>query len=188
MRYLLAFIVLFLIPLSACAPIPFPVQVYAANPADAKLAKSRPGNCSIDTKWPDAVRRVGNADVRISLGPGDKKDGSTTAYARLSIDQRAKDGPLQPVSLNPARIKLEAGGRSLGSRDRIVDPVSSDRGLWRRDTARFKYSVPASAKNNVRMVFQPGAIRIGGRSIDFAPIRFTYTSATQVYIFPCIPA
>lgn len=177
-----------LVALAGCAPVPISSKVYAPNPADAVPVQGGGSGCMMNNAKSVANRQIGTADVRVSLWASPPEQAKPHATVDLQILQRKKLGPIQSVRINPGRIRLEEGGKSYAPATRKThNNTNADYGL-QFNGAYVTFPSPTGNAEAARVVFQPGAITIGGRAVDFAPIRFTRTTEVAIYLFPCIPA
>ncbi|MFT7391284.1 MAG: hypothetical protein ACI9ZH_001513 [Paracoccaceae bacterium] len=84
---------------------------------------------------------------------------------------------------------MEEGGRTHTARmGNSYDGHASETGgrVWGHV---FGLTLPAFGADSeeLRLIFQPGAIKIGGKSAPFAPIRFDRTRQLVIWLAPCIP-
>lgn len=177
-----------LVALAGCAPVPISSKVYAPNPADAVPVEGHGSGCMMNSAKSVANRKIGTADIRVSLWATPPEQAKPHASAEVYIFQGKKLGPIQSVRINPGRIRLEEGGKSYAPATRKTHNTTNTQYGFQSDSAYVTFPSPSGRAETARVVFQPGAITIGGRAVDFAPIRFTRTTEVAIYLFPCIPA
>ncbi len=172
---------------SACVPIPYANRTYAPDGADVTLRKGTGSGCGLGTDAnTSGYREIG--PVRVSANVISRNSEGTSVQAKLqfSFIQQASQKKALSVSVNPARVKLEEGGRTLRAKLEEKEGFYFPDGT-RGDYVSLLFAAPSGESDTLRVVFEPGAIRVNGRSVAFAPIRYKLDRSTSVYMFPCIP-
>jgi hypothetical protein len=161
-RLTFVFLALFL---ASCAGIPAE-DIYRANPADVG-----PGNPDYGC---NCVRVVGDRSIIVTPRPSGPQSPDAKLSLIVSVSSIVRvpggitEGPLtESVFVDASRIRLEEGGKTLSGRF-----VKSERQSKWAFSAYITFNAPSGVDDNLRIVFLPGAIKIGGRSVPFAPIRF----------------
>lgn len=188
MKRLLPTVSALFVALAGCAPIPISSKIYAPNPADAKVVQGRSGGCSINETPNVAQRSFGTAQIQVHFWPGQPDAAKPQANGSINISQLAKTGPIRSVKINPDRVRLEENGKSYAPVKKQMNSATHQKSGARFDSAYMAFPATTGRADTLRMVFLPGAISIGGKTVDFAPIRFTKTTEVAIYLFPCIPA
>lgn len=172
---------------SACVPIPYKSRTYVPNEADVTRTQSSGSGCGFGTDGLiSGYREVGPVRITANVISVNDQSANPQAQLQFSFYQGPSPNTPQRVSVNPAKVKLQEGGRTLVARLESKDEAERPDGQ-RGDFVSVLFAAPSGVSDTLRVVFDPGAIRIGGRSVAFAPIRYTQNQSTSVYMFPCIP-
>ena len=175
--------------LSACVPIPYSSGTrYMPNGADLTVPAMDAGGCGFGPDFAAAgYRQFGSVRVTTRIA-GDNRT-TEDAILRLNIifEERSSAGKFQSASINSSLVRLEEGGRSypVASMAERGSPTSSS-----QTRAGYDLNFPSGTgmDDNIRLVFDDGAIRINGSPVAFGPIRFERRATTSVYLFPCLPS
>ncbi len=165
--------------LSSCG-VPTSRDLFVPNPADAKRVTINNGcvKNGIDER---AFRKFGGTTVRAWLVAPDKDD--PNAQLVLKIDFITSAPPLPTTSVDASRIRLEDGDQVL-----VASLVGTD--TFGHDSLKeytFRFAPPSGVSDKLRLTFRPGALKIGGRSIPYAPIRFSRVTEQANVSYLCIP-
>ena len=163
--------------LAACAPVPIPGKIYVpANAADLPQ-ETRSSSCILNEPEKSAQRRFGDIKFKI-VEPGielNNRDGQADFW----IFARRAGKPIG-FSIDANRISLQDDGRQLKPESVVKTSAT--------DVARLKFPAPSGDAKQVTLSFQPGAIKVQGRPVNFAPITFKRINDPTVYLFPCLPS
>jgi hypothetical protein len=191
-----------------CVPIPIVSDVYVPNPVDATVPKAN-ASCVVNGTDTGASHKYKDVGISTNLTAADRDDPKnqliasllfgqitpirrvpcpTCAFGLDTLEHVLRKTPLVDISVNPARIRLEENGQTQTARMTKFDTNFSANTNNRFDLATLQLPAPSGVSDALRLVFLPGAIRISGRDVPFAPIRFKRATETLVYIAPCIPA
>jgi hypothetical protein len=159
-------------------------DVYYSNPADLKQNT----RCVTDQTGKHACRIVADKSIHAQIYTLNAESPSPQMALHVGVSSivlpgAASQKPLdQTVFVDASRIRLEEGGKTLAARF-----VSSKRPSKWAFSATFRFDAPSGVDDTVRLIFLPGAIKIGGRSVPFAPIRFEKVripGSVQVFVIP----
>lgn len=173
---------------AARALIPYTSRDYLPNGPDVSLRASTGGGRTLGSdEILKGYRQIGRVRVAIDAIPKDLRTANPKAILRFSFIQQPSSRKPLSVSVNPERVKLQEAGRTLTAK------LENERGNdfsdgMRGDYASLSFGAPSGVSEDLRFVFEPGAIRIGGRSVAFAPIRYKLYETTSIGVVPCIPA
>ena len=175
------------IVLSACVPVPIAQEAYVVESSEF-AARSDGGGCAFNAAASQGYRKVGNVEVLLHLKT--EHSGSQNARAQLSIgfSERSSSGRFSRVSVDPARIKLVENGRSLTARINDRQDQKYSNGTSRYSRTELVFPAPSGVAGTLQVLFEPGAIKLDGSSVPFAPVGFTLKETPMIYMFPCIPA
>ncbi|WP_135503649.1 hypothetical protein [Roseovarius aestuariivivens] len=180
MRLLICAAVAATLALAGCVPIPIAQKAYVPNPSDTTPRHG--SGCAFNEARTTGDRKVGDATVSVSLSVEDKAGETARARLWLFVDRPASS---KRVSVTASRIRLLDDGRTLTARPVSFEEKTVKNGT--HSTAVLVFTSPSGMGEKLSLTFDPGAIRIGGRAIPFAPIRFEKKEGPAIYIFPCIP-
>jgi hypothetical protein len=88
--------------------------------------------------------------------------------------------PAVRLAYRTSRKSLHDDGRDLKPESIVKTSATG--------VARLKFPAPSGDAKQVTLSFQPGAIKIQGRPVNFAPITFKRINDPTVYLFPCLPS
>lgn len=172
-------ILVFVIAISGCAVYPVSRTFYQVDPADG-TPKNR-NSCGYTNTKDSAERLVQGVEIFISPG---EKDMSDTPDERLSttISFSFPDGEVD-VIVDPTKIIMEVDGEvlkpeTLSATDRIT---RRSKGLYEWKRVMLIYPAPSGQKDNVKFVFQQGALKINGQIVPVAPFRFSRVTKSDIY-------
>lgn len=185
MRVLMPIFLIAVLGLASCVPVPIPNDYgfYAPDSRDVNFAESNRGGsyCAINGSqpWKRGYRIIGNMKATVWFETVNKD------VSNAQGDLYLKFGPIREsdtiVSIDPALISLEEGGRTFKAAS------GNNPAPGNSITGNFLFPTPSGVRTNIRVVFEPGAIKFDDQPIPFAPIRFS-NGTTAIYFFPCIPA
>ncbi|MEP2716678.1 hypothetical protein [Pseudophaeobacter sp.] len=175
--------------LSACVPIPIARRGYVPNKADTAIARGEGDGCSFNATSQKGLHRVGNVEVSSYLYTQDFEGVSPRATLRVGVTERFEGTRFERAAVNASGITLQEGGRVLRGRLKDTKTHTWGSGAEKANYTSFEVAFPSPSGlgENVRIVFSPNAVRLGGRTIPLKPIRFELDEKPLIYMFPCIP-
>ncbi len=162
-----------------CAVYPTTRTFYQADPADG-TPQNRTSCGYTNTK--DSVLRVVQG-VEIFISPGTEElPANAVPSLVVQMGFSYPDG-MANVVVDSAKIHVEVDGVTL--KPEVVS--ASDRvdrrskGYYRWISMQLRYPPPSGLTDQVKFVFQPGALQIDGHVVSVAPFRFSRVTKSDVY-------